>query len=90
MRVAILLAALVFVGLQYTYWFGENGYFELRKLKHDLHVQLEVNRQLDERNDRLRQEIAHVKNEPAAMEGIARSRLGMIKQGETFYLVGDD
>ena len=87
MRAAILLAAIVFVGLQYTYWFGENGYFELHKLKNDLRVQLEVNRQLTDRNDRLRREIAHVKSEPAAMEGIARSKLGMIRNGETFYLV---
>ena len=89
MRAVILLATLVFVGLQYTYWFGENGYFELRNLKHDLHVQIEVNRRLEERNNRLRQEIAHVNNEPAAMEEIARSRLGMVKHGETFYLVDD-
>ena len=90
MRAVIVLAAVVFVGLQYTFWFGENGYFELRRLKHDLNAQVEFNQKLDIRNDRLRQEITRVKNEPAVMEEIARSRLGMVKKGEKLYLIVDE
>ena len=47
----------------------------------------EVRRQ---RNDILKAEILDLKQGLAAVEDIARSELGLIKKGETFFLLVED
>jgi len=49
--------------------------------------QSESNTQLQLRNSVLEAEVADLHNSGAAIEAHARSELGMIRKGETFYLV---
>jgi len=83
--VAILLGLLgVF---QYQWWTGEGNIREVLRLKKMIVVQNEELEKLSQRNHLLDAEIQFLKEQPLALEERARSELGMIKQGETFYLV---
>ena len=84
-------AALVLLALLlWRYWFGESGYFALRALEADVAVQEGRTASLAERNRALAAEVRALKAGPAAVEERARRDLGMVKAGETFYLVVDE
>lgn len=81
----LLVAALVM--LQYRLWFGEGGRRSVRVLEHRVQQQVRDNEGLQQRNDALAAEVEDLKSGEAAVEERARSELGMIKPGETFYRV---
>ncbi len=87
MRVLIfgLLAALVF--LQGRLWFADDGMREVWRLEQQVEVRTAENRRLDERNFSLEAEVQNLKEGLAAAEERARSELGMIRRGETFYQI---
>lgn len=84
---AILLVFIV--GLQSRLWIGEGSYVQLWQLQQKNHAQAEVNDQLVARNAALNAEVLDLKNGYAAIEEHARADLGMIKNGESFYLIVD-
>ena len=90
MRVLLLLLALLLAGLQYTLWLGSGGHREVAGLQQQVATQQAENLRLQERNDALAAEVEDLKSGEAAVEERARSELGMIKPGETFYRVVDD
>ena len=45
---------------------------------------------IEEENGRLRKNIEAVKHDPATLEGLARNRLGLVKEGETVFLIAPD
>ena len=81
------LVALAF--LLYRFWFGESGWFALQALEADADAQDARAAALAERNQALAREVRALKAGPEAVEGRARRDLGMVKRGETFYLVVD-
>ena len=81
------LVALMF--LLYRFWFGESGWFAKRALEADAAEQTARTAALAERNQTLAKEVRALKAGPEAVEGRARTDLGMVKRGETFYLVVD-
>ena len=83
---ALLLFALL-AWLQYRLWFGEGGATATAALQSKVDRQAEENRGLAQRNDQLAAEVENLKSGEAAAEERARSELGMIKPGETFYRV---
>jgi cell division protein FtsB len=83
---AILLLALL-AWLQYRLWFGEGGAIAATELQAKVDRQAEENRGLGQRNGQLAAEVDNLKSGEAAVEERARSELGMIKPGETFYRV---
>ena len=90
MRVVIGILVIVLCALQYKVWFSNVGYFAAQRLQDAVSHQerrAELQRQ---RNRMLRAEVIALKNGYAAVEARARSDLGMIKDGETFYLVPDE
>ena len=90
MKLLLTTLFVVFVVMQYMYWFGETGFFATQLLVQDVKAQAEFNQQLYERNEMLRVEIERIKHDDSVIESIARHDLGMIKPNETFYLyVGD-
>lgn len=89
MRVLCLVALLVLVAFQCTYWFGPSGYFATRQLDAELKHQQAFNLEVMRRNQELREEIRLLRTSPDRIEEIARTQLGMIAEGETFYLVVD-
>ena len=88
-NVAILLALLLalLAWLQYRLWFGEGGERQVAALQAQVQQQARDNAGLKQRNEALAAEVEDLKSGEAAAEERARSELGMIKPGETFYRV---
>ena len=80
-----LIALLAF--LQYRLWWGEGGRRSVADLHRQVDQQAHENEGLQQRNAALAAEVEDLKSGEAAVEERARSELGMIKPGETFYRV---
>lgn len=87
---ALLLVLLgLLAALQYKLWFGSGGQEEVAALKAQVEFQRAENARLQARNDALAAEVADLKSGGEAVEERARSELGLVKPGETFYRVID-
>ena len=84
---ALLALAALLCGLQAKLWWGEGGLREARALRAKVAEQRAENERLKQRNDALAAEVEDLKSGEAAVEERARSELGMVKPGETFYRV---
>ena len=88
----IFLAALLltFSGLQYRLWVGQGSFAHVNDLHSEVELRSAENEVRRQRNDILKAEILDLKEGLAAVEDIARSELGLIKKGETFFLLVED
>jgi cell division protein FtsB len=84
---ATAILALLLVMLQWRLWVADGGIAHTHRLKGQVQAQLDENEQLRVRNAARDAEVRDLSSGTAAIEGRARTTLGMIKQGETFYLV---
>lgn len=84
--VTLILVAL-FAYFQYELWLKPSGVQQMVSLKHQISKQILLNQNLQARNQGLEAEIEDLKTGRAAIEERARSDLGMVKQGETFYQI---
>jgi len=82
---AILLLVLLF--LQYKLWFSDGGLLKVQQLERAIAVQEDENAALRERNAALAAEVRDLKQGHAAIQERARTELGMVKEGETFFQV---
>jgi cell division protein FtsB len=82
---ASLLAVVLL--LQYRLWASDDGVRELVRLEAAVERQKAENAELVARNQQLIAEVADLKSGMAAIEERARSELGMVARGETFYQV---
>ncbi len=90
-KFGVLLLLLVLLGyLQYHFWLGSGSSGEVLALEQRVEQQQKENEGLQQRNAALAAEVEDLKSGEAAVEERARSELGMIKPGETFYRVVDD
>ena len=87
--IVALVLALLLAWLQYRLWFGHGGAGDVHVLAGQVEQQKRDNGGLKQRNDALAAEVEELKSADggAAVEERARSELGMIKPGETFYRV---
>ena len=83
----VLFLLAVLVALQSKLWLGERGLPDARDLRQTVEQQRRENARLQQRNDALSAEVEDLKSGEAAVEERARSELGMVKPGETFYRV---
>lgn len=90
LRIACLLMLLLLAGLQYQLWWGAGGRAEVDALAQTVARQEAENAQLQQRNDALVAEVEDLKSGTAAVEERARTELGMVKPGETFYRIVDE
>ena len=81
----ILLITLI--SIQYALWFGDKNVFDLYRLNQAVQQTRLENRAIHQRNQRLVAEVIDIKEGGETVETIARSELGLIKQGETFYQI---
>ena len=81
----VLLAALATT--QYALWFGDKNVFDLHKLQASERQASELNLELRLRNQRLNAEVVDLKQGGETLESVARSQLGLVRSGETFYQV---
>ncbi|MBS0432824.1 MAG: cell division protein FtsB [Proteobacteria bacterium] len=84
--VALILVVLL-IALQLKLWLGEGGMRDLDALRARVAAQETENAQLKKRNEALSAEVQDLKHGQQAIEARARSELGLIKPGETFYQV---
>jgi len=90
MRTLLVILLLLFLALQFRLWFGDGGFIEISELQTTVDTQRERNVALKERNDTLAAEVKDLKTGVDAIEERARTDLGMIKEGETFYQTVED
>ncbi len=85
----VLLGALVvvLVMLQVNLWMGEGSFSQLRSLEAQVEVQKQENVVLADRNLELENEVLDLKTGLDAVEERARSEFGMVKDGETLFLI---
>jgi cell division protein FtsB len=90
MRFVMLILLVLLVGLQYKAWFSDVGHLAAVRLSAEVAEQTNRGELLARRNEILTAEVLALKGGVEALEARARNDLGMIKEGETFYLVPDD
>lgn len=86
-RVVIAILGLLVLGLQVRLWIGEGSLAHVNALKERVETQGLANETKVQRNKVLRAEIKDLKNGFDAIEEKARSEFGMVKEGETFFLL---
>ena len=89
MRWRIIVLILLLVGLQTRLWFGEGSLAHKAELDEQLRLQSLENQRLRLRNEMIARDVKSLKTNLDAIEEKAREDLGMIKDGEVFYLVTD-
>ena len=73
--------------LQVRLWVGEGSFAQVWALEQSIAEQRNENAELATRNERLYAEVRNLRNEKGAVEERARMNLGLIREGETFFLV---
>jgi cell division protein FtsB len=87
MRLLIVVLAAVLVLLQARLWLSNGGLREVWRLEAEVARRIEENARLAARNSALEAEVLDLKQGLAAAEERARTELGMIRSGETFYQI---
>jgi cell division protein FtsB len=81
---------LILVLLQARLWTGAGSLAEINRLDQQIALQNQENADLALRNQTLEDEVSDLKNGLDSIEERARSELGLIRKGETFYLLVED
>ena len=81
---------LLFFLLVYSLIWGKNGVVEHAGIRNEMEVQQLVNKELQERNNKMFAEIEDLRQGLDAIEERARNELGLVKEGETFYRIVSD
>jgi cell division protein FtsB len=89
-RLTIALMLALLLGLQGVLWLGGHGLAELWRMERTLQGQQQQNERLKQRNEKLQADVLDLKHGSEGLEERARSQLGMIKPGETFYQVVEE
>lgn len=89
LRLAALILVALLIALAVKLWSGHGGVQDTRRLQQAILTQSEENAALQTRNEALRAQVQDLKEGDEAVEEQARSELGLIRPGETFYRVVD-
>ena len=89
MKILNLFLVLMLGALQLRLWTGSGGVPAVRDLRATLQEQLTGNGELLERNQALAAEVIDLKTGLDAVEERARSEMGMVRSGETFFQILD-
>ena len=73
--------------LQYAFWAGKQNVIDLYRLNRQVDDVRIENHELQDRNDRLHEDVIDIKSRLGAIESKARFDLGLIKPGETYYQI---
>ncbi|TAM63174.1 MAG: cell division protein FtsB [Rhodanobacter sp.] len=89
LRWIALVLLLLLIGLQIKLWSGNGSMREVDALRASVKKQADENDRLVKRNQALGADVLDLKHGEQAVEARARTELGLIKPGETFYQVVD-
>ena len=87
MKFIALLLVLLLVMMQVNVWLTKDGYSRVAEIKELIQDQQKENNEMVSRNSQLKEEIKDLKDGYSAIEEKAREDIGMIKEGEEFYLL---
>ena len=87
MKFITLLLVLLLLIIQINIWLNKDGYSRIVEIKELIQHQQEENDEMVSRKSQLKEEIKDLKNGFSAIEEKAREDIGMIKEGEEFYLI---
>lgn len=87
LRWIALFLVLILIGLQLKLWSGSGSMHEVDALRMAVKKQGEENARLQQRNQALGADVLDLKHGDQAVEARARTELGLIRPGETFYQV---
>lgn len=90
MKIVLGILLVILVLLQVRLWTGAGSIAEISRLDARIELQNQENTGLDARNQALKDEVSDLKNGLDSIEERARSELGLIRKGETFYLLVED
>ena len=90
LKLVIGLLFVMLLVLQYRLWVGDGSLAETHSLLMKVAEQKEKNRLMQLDNNQLAAEVKALKTGLDEVEARAREELGMVKPGETFYLVVDE
>lgn len=84
MRVVTLLLLILLVFMQIPLWTGERSLFKKRELQAQLQRMESKNQELRESNQTLALAVVDLRSGLAAVEEVARRKLGMVRKDEIF------
>ncbi len=86
-RILFLLLLIFLISLQWQLWFGSASYRELSHLRERIAAQEASNQQLERTNNQLQAQVQDLMQGTDALEEVARHKLGLIREGEVFYMM---
>ncbi|MDG2229808.1 MAG: septum formation initiator family protein [Gammaproteobacteria bacterium] len=89
MKLVFIILLTLLIALQINIWVKKDGYKKMKEIENLIALQTIENENMTIRNNRLKEEIKDLKNGQDAIEEKARIDIGMIKEGEEFYLIND-
>ena len=87
MKFIALLLVLFLVMMQVNIWLTKDGYSRVAEIKELIQDQQKENNAMVSRNSQLKEEIKDLKDGYSTIEEKAREDIGMVKEGEEFYLL---
>jgi len=84
-KAATAAAALLALGVGYHVVFGANGLTVFERKRHDTHLLSQEMQDLQRENDRLKDHVDRLQNDPDAIEHQAREELRYARPGEVIY-----
>ncbi|MFB0962700.1 MAG: cell division protein FtsB [Pseudomonas sp.] len=85
----LIVLLVMLLGLQYRLWLGDGGVAQSVQLKQQITEQKAENERLFERNRVMDAEVMELKKGLETVEERARYELGMVKEGETLFLLAE-
>ncbi|WP_281647474.1 septum formation initiator family protein [Parendozoicomonas sp. Alg238-R29] len=95
MRPVTIVLSVLLVVLQFKLWVGEGSLAQLMRVHEQVEEQQQKNSLMQARNDALAAEVVALQQKGAkqagldALENLARSELGMVRENETFFFMPD-
>ena len=90
LKIVLSILSLILIFLQLRLWIGEGRVATIHHLETEIDIQSTKNSTLVNRNEALLKDVNDLKNGLDSLEERARGELGLIKEGETFYLIVDE
>ncbi len=90
MKVLLATLLVLTLGLQYRLWVGDGSIAQVVRLNTEITKQSAENDRLKSRNQLLAAEVSALKSGTDGIEERARQQMGMIKEGETFFMIVED
>lgn len=90
MKILIAVLCIILLGLQYRLWVGEGSFADIDRLSEEVGYQSLENSELSARNASLIREVQELQEGMDAIEEHARNELGLIQEGETFFLIVEE